>query len=299
VSAADSVSLVQRTVAILDAGVVTSHALSRLCGHWCWYFLVRRPFLSILRECYRFIAIFNTNLDVKVIWSSIRRELLMCCCIVPLLQIDFGCNLCSRFVATDASSTGFGVVANSSNGVSSELESVLYKLSSHVGIGVMECSSASFGVVGALAAIIDSVTVPFISAQPVLALTSTSRYQQQYEICQLVQRVVELTDFIVIMNGQWKYAGEHINVLEMHSVLLAVKWLTSLLCVRGRGRKIIMLVDNSCVVYSVRKGRSSSLPLLKMLRRLAAFMVTMDIAIQMIYVPSALNPADAPSRITI
>jgi hypothetical protein len=130
VSTADSVSLVYRTINILDGEFVTSHALSRLCGHWCWYFLVRRQFLSILNQCYRFIAIFNTCLDVKRIWSTIHRELLLCCMVVPLLQLDLSTQLCDRFLCTDASSTGYGVVSNNSNNMNDELKSILYKLSS-------------------------------------------------------------------------------------------------------------------------------------------------------------------------
>ena len=59
---------------------------------------------------------------------------------------------------------------------------------------------------------------------------------------------------------------------------------------------MLVLVDNSVVLYSMRKSRSSSNKLLILLRRMCAYLLSMNVYLHLVYVPSAINPADDASR---
>ena len=294
----DIISLVSRTVVLLQAGECTSHAMSVLVGHWCWFLLLKRPLLSIMNQCYRFIQTFLKNVDLKYIWSSVHRELLMCCTLASNIQLDLSTQVIDRVVATDASMNGFGMVTNRTNEMDDQLYDKLVQLAVNTGTNSFECESNAFGLVGTVAALVNSSTIPVVSLQPVISLTNTSRMQQHQQIVQLVREISIIVDWVIITRGCWKYNDEstHINELEMSSVLLAVRWLCSLVLVRTSKRKLILLVDNAVTVYAVRKGRSSSLPLLKLLRRITAYCVALDVQLKIVYVPSNLNPADAASR---
>ena len=57
-----------------------------------------------------------------------------------------------------------------------------------------------------------------------------------------------------------------------------------------------LFVDSKVVEGAVSKGRSSSFPLLKILRRLTATLFTSDLRLELDWVPTKENPADEPSR---
>jgi hypothetical protein len=98
-----------------------------------------------------------------------------------------------------------------------------------------------------------------------------------------------------IISSLWRYDDEHINALEMRAVVLAARWILSHpSSIRSR---TLLIVDSSVVYYILRKGRSSSALLLRVYRRLAAFLLAADIYLVPCWVPSAHNPADDASRL--
>lgn len=97
-----------------------------------------------------------------------------------------------------------------------------------------------------------------------------------------------------IMSQRWQNKGEHINVLELRTVLLTVKWMLSYR--RSVARRLLVVSDSSTVVGAVRKGRSSSFQLLLRLRSLAAMLLASGVQLRVEWCPSNLNPADEPSR---
>jgi hypothetical protein len=295
----DLISLISRTRLLLNAGTCTGNEMSIMIGHWCWYLLINRPLLSILNNCYKFIQVFKSYTHVKkALWSSVQRELALLCCLAPLLQMDLSTVVSNRVVATDASMTGYGVMSNRMSEQNSQVDGWLNQLCSHVGLNTFECKSSNFLGTGTVASMIDSITLPYQSDQPVICLTNSNRHQHTIQIAALVVQLVEHVDWVTIMSGCWRFNDEstHINQLELSSVLLAVRWLSSLLTIRSRGRKVIMLVDNAVTKYVVMKGRSSSSPLLKLLRRITTVCIAMEIKLKLVYVSSELNPADAASR---
>ena len=293
------VSLVHRTITLLDQLECTSNQLAILVGHWTWYILLKRSMLSILQRTYRFIQQFRHTAEVKVIWNSIKRELLLLCSLAPLIQVEMNIKVCSRIIATDASMSGYGIMSNNQYASSSQLTEQIFTLAQHVGLHGSNCASITFETNIDIINTIDQLTIPFTIHQPVITSTLMNRIRCDVEISSLVTSIRNSVDWITIMSGCWKFndSSTHINELELHSVLLAVRWLVSLVSIRSRNRKVVILVDNSVSIYSLRKGRSSSMSLLSIIRRISVLLLSMDVVLKVVYIKSNLNPADAASRL--
>jgi hypothetical protein len=226
-------------------GYCTGLELLSLVSSWTWALLVRRPTLSVFAAVYRFVHMARGSVKL---WPSVRRELLCVIGLVPVLSTSWCLPFDSEVLASDASLTGFGVVAAS---VSPDL---LYDLSLR-----------------------DNAVLGDSGLRHIAGLGS------------LLDR-----SWSVIIAAPVRFAA-HINVLEAMALLLAFSWYLSLArpCVP---RRVLCLVDSSVVFYALSKGRSSSLPLLKVLRRLSAFLLASSVFPIPVWVPSDLNPSDAPSR---
>ena len=87
---------------------------------------------------------------------------------------------------------------------------------------------------------------------------------------------------------------EHINVLELRAALLAIHWALSF--PSALDRRVFLLLDSSVALFSLWKGRSSSPPLLLILRKISALLLAGGLSLLCGWLPSAINPADAPSR---
>jgi len=60
---------------------------------------------------------------------------------------------------------------------------------------------------------------------------------------------------------------------------------------------VFLLLDSTVAFFSLWKGRSSSPGLLLVLRKISALLLAGGLSLQPGWVPSAVNPADAPSRL--
>jgi hypothetical protein len=96
-----------------------------------------------------------------------------------------------------------------------------------------------------------------------------------------------------IVSAGWR-DSEHINVLELRALTTGVKWVCS--HPFAVGQRVWVLCDSSVVVGAVSKGRSSSQPVLRRLRHLSAWLLAAGLRLRVTQLPSALNPADEPSR---
>ncbi len=91
----------------------------------------------------------------------------------------------------------------------------------------------------------------------------------------------------------WTFRKEsHINILEMAAVLRLVQR-SSDSC---KARRIVCMVDSHVAKGAASKGRTASLGLGSVLRRLNALCVASSSFLCISYVPTRLNPADDPTR---
>ena len=92
---------------------------------------------------------------------------------------------------------------------------------------------------------------------------------------------------------RWKHK-EHINVLELRAILLAIKYHISHL--RASNCRIFHLTDSYVSMSVVGKGRTSSLRLSKVLKELNALLLAFGLWIVVAHVESGDNPTDGASR---
>ena len=92
---------------------------------------------------------------------------------------------------------------------------------------------------------------------------------------------------------EWRQEA-HINELEASTGVLALRWAAR----SGlfRGRRVLFLTDSRVVLGAFKKGRSSSRRLNHHCKRVAALSFVSGIRPVWSWIPTELNPADAPSR---
>lgn len=96
-----------------------------------------------------------------------------------------------------------------------------------------------------------------------------------------------------VISSHWRWP-EHINKLELRAAHAALRWV--LRHALTRPVRVMLWSDSSVVAGALRKGRSSSAPLNRLLRAVAADLLLSGAALEVDWIPSALNPADGPSR---
>ena len=87
---------------------------------------------------------------------------------------------------------------------------------------------------------------------------------------------------------------EHINLKELRALRAYVRR-------RAKGgyttpQRILVLIDSQVARGAIARGRSPSLPINQALRSILPYVAGSDIQLSVLWVPSALNPSDAPSR---
>ena len=87
---------------------------------------------------------------------------------------------------------------------------------------------------------------------------------------------------------------EHINLLEAEALSKMVRTLVK--DPRCHGHDMLCLCDSQVVVAVLAKGRSSSMALLRKVRRINALLLATRVELQLRWVPSEQNPSDGASR---
>lgn len=120
-----------------------------------------------------------------------------------------------------------------------------------------------------------------------------------------LQRVIGLGDggpqetppkpWAVALSGTWAEPGaEHINALEIRTAGYGVGWALRNIC--SFDGRFVLLTDSSVALGVLTKGRTSSFPLLRCVRRVNALLLATGVRPLVRYVESEANPADLPSR---
>lgn len=87
---------------------------------------------------------------------------------------------------------------------------------------------------------------------------------------------------------------EHINLLELRAILRTLEWRSR--STSFRDCRFLHLSDSQICISVLTKGRSSSRKINRILRKIAAFCLALNIYPLYAWIQSRLNPADAPSR---
>lgn len=260
-------SLIRATLSVLHSPTLSSGVLSHVLGRWTWVMMLCRPTLAVFQHVYRFVQVAKGKRFH--VWPSVRRELRMILSLLPLLTASLDRHHFQRVLASDASSLAAGVVSTSLDDVQ------------HDSLWML-CSSKHHGSLQPLAhsRLVADLPPPL---QQLHALYST-----HYE------RVMH-SSWKVIVSSAWRDTSEHINVLELRAALLALHHAVSY--PSSHSSRVYLLLDSTVAYFSLWKGRSSSPQLLLVLRKISALLLAGDLSLLLGWLPSAVNPADAPSRL--
>jgi hypothetical protein len=269
-------SLMRHTLAVLQRGEVTGATLSHIIGRWTWVILLRRPALAVLQHAYRFIAVAGTRRFT--LWPSVRRELQMLLYLLPLLDATFDAPHFTRVVATDASELAAGVVTSP---LTPALEQLLWPVCSNRRIALLQTQLNTDTAREGLHTDV-SLADPQLDEYRHAMLSFDSFYTSVMD-----------APWRTIVSSAWR-VPEHINALELRAALLAVHWVLSF--PTSLGRRVFLLVDSTAAFFTLWKGRSSSPTLLLVLRKVSALLLAGGLSLLPGWIPSAVNPADAPSR---
>ena len=247
--------------------------------------LLRRPTLAVFKHVYTFAQRYRDSR--QVLWPCVRRELLVVMSLAPLLQCDLRRQAWSNLVASDASMIGSGVV---STPLDVSLELSLWPLMTQP-----ECTLLPINPQMDLSNQPELMPAwPILQAKQPVELYRTTVIDAQ----SIRQEVVNLltspsVHWATAISSPWR-RSQHINELELLSLLLSLRWVLS--HPDSINRQLHVLVDSSSGYFGVNKGRSSSPRMLALLRRFAALTLASGVSVLTGWVPSTLNPADHASR---
>lgn len=260
--------LLADTERVLNNGFATPHDMQRLIGLWVWPCLLRRPLLSILFEVMAFSRLLPTNRRQQLS-EPVRKELNVLLDLFPLMCADLRRPLSKRVYASDASEAGGGVVYSDVNNARA------------FSADVRETRSLK-GWYSELLAVAHTSAgkEEERSSQPLVSASFATRLQG--------------TLFKTAVSTAWRFRNLHINMLEAEAAVLATRHMAT--SPISRNCRVVLLIDSTSALGAVAKGRSSSRLLNNIRRRLAVAEIAANVQILAHWVPSALNPADKPSR---
>lgn len=264
-----TLELARTTLVLLERGQVSGLGLAHVIGRWTWCMLLRRPSLAVLQHVYRYIEVAGRRRFT--LWPSVRRELWMLLGLLPLLHARFDVPTFRHVIASDASELGGGVVCTT---ITPELNQRIWPI----------CSSRAHAYMQTMcnAALVKGQS---LVDHPHLAYASSS-YTAFYND-------VLISRWSTIISSGW-LMPEHINVLELRAVLLAMHWLLSY--PSSHLSRVYLLVDSTVALFALWKGRSSSVHILLILRKINALLLASGVTLLTGWIPSGVNPADRPSR---
>jgi hypothetical protein len=304
-----------KTFALLRRTFVSGLDLSQLVGAWTWAALVRRPALSIFCSVYRFIEAAGRR--VFRLWDSVRRELQIMADIAPLLFASMRQPSFNTLVACDASSTGMGVVAapvdvaslcSASLSLNMPNTSVSGSTRSLSGLNMpnTSVSGSTRSLPEGRANCGDPNGKTYdenrSQSQGKMVFSGSEELSSpalQHAVLATRLRALD-SDFVrsrswrTIVSHRDRFAGDHINVRELRALSLALRWLAS--HPTAVGARVALVSDSLVALFSLIKGRSSAFRLLARLRKIAVVMLAARLQVFAFWIPSADNPADAPSR---
>ena len=236
---------------------VSGRLLASLLGNWSCFMQYRRPTYSVFSSVY--VDQRNMKLDkLSQLPARSRIELLVACCLASSMVVNLRAPIHPKLYATDASTTGGGITVAS---IPKGLSLPLYDM-------------AEFG----------SCHVRLDEPNPVTGL--------QLLQGNLVALLTIPLEWETVLGWDFKH-DDHINLLEAMALLTLIARLCKSKISHSR---VLVLVDSAVLKGAATKGRSSSYRLNTLLRRLTAYLLGYDLYVELLWVQSDANPADAPSR---
>jgi len=206
-----------------------------------------------------------------LVWSSVKRELSVLLGLAPLLSVPISSVILPTSVAVDASLSGAGVVA-------------------------LDTSAPALAPLAALV----SARLDVPAAPP--SFDTTPSHHDHHSAVGTVSSLHLLPSVSALLQSPSRVVAsfpwatqEHINSLELRATLAGLRKLCS--APSSQSSRGVVFTDSAVAFFALRKGRSSSHTLLRRVRPISALLLASGMRVCPVWLPSALNPADAPSRV--
>lgn len=249
--------LVKATLGLVAYSLPVSVGLVQaIVGHWIWYLLLRRPLLAVLSATFAFIHRYEHR--VMPLWQSVRAELLFLCYLSPFVFTDLSRAVSPIALNFDASSSALGVITHR---VPPSALRTFYDTPAR-SIAVMASDATLSPHQATITAMLESTQLTEVAA----------RFS------------APVRDFDINTKEALAAQTSLTHALQRPATLPI------------RHHRVLLIGDNTSVLFALRKGRSPSRALLSVCRRIASLVLANDIILLPYYIDTDRNPADVPSR---
>eukprot|EP00971_Amphidinium_carterae_P265941 5275636-Amphidinium_carterae.1 len=257
-------TLVLCTCRVLRRRFVTCAMIEKLIGYWTHHALFLRLALSVFQDVYTWITRSSHHRHrLRPLPPSVRDELLGMIALWPDLECSLRTAPCPVLFASDASQHLAGVVRST--------------LSLHE--AVLTWSFRPTGVQKGRAILSDA------------GLYQLSRDEVKNEVFEDLMRA---KTFDLVATYRFSKQESHINLKELLAARTALRAAArDPLC---QGTRVTLAIDSQVVVWVLRKGRSSSKKLNRVLQSCLCSSLAGRLRLQPLWVSTENNPADDPSR---
>ncbi|CAE7708857.1 AMY1.1 [Symbiodinium sp. CCMP2592] len=262
---------------------VSAKAVQKLLGHAVHFMMVRRELLSTMRGLYDFVQ--RVGEGKHRLWSNAAREARWISNLLRVCSTDLTRPWSERVSASDASLSGIAVCLRSAS--LSQVSSIGKTRENWRFKGVSPESRPRM--------VLQQPGDPFedpstVKPQGTYSLDPFELSENFYELPQSFMAPEEWH----LAFSQHMQFDEHITLLEGRGIVAAIRHKAR--CLEAFGKRHLHINDNLGMVLAVDKGRSSSMSILKVCRRLACLVIALGASLTCRWVPSEWNVADAGSR---
>lgn len=274
VSAQKRQDLVRLTRASLERSTVSAKAVEHLLGKWVWCMLARRSTLSALNEVFQLVSRARSRGWRYIrVTKRLRMEFQLVCNLAPAMVTPLTSEA-NSVVAFDACLEGYGVTY--APAIAAERDALIESLTvtgcySNVSTDKMEDSIPDA---------VRSTNSWFLEGSP--DTLPVVRGKRKWRVAR---------------HGAWNSLGEHINVYEIKTGLMALEKAISISkSCHSSPKEIFVCGDNTASIGALARGRSSSYTLLRSCRKACVLQLIHNVRVNWIWISTHINPADAPSR---
>ena len=262
---------------------VSGQMIERVIGHCIHFFMLRRECLSVFRAVYDFKQAHYS--DRVTLWKTAAEECRQAAALLLVCFADLKREWHSEVTCSDASLTGTGVCAATydvqqvcKHGSQRELWRYKSKDAAHN-------ARDHFAKADPFS---DISTVSKISA-----VSSWDEFAINDEFVEIPRSFLQSSEWKTLFASRMRMP-EHITLLEGRAVVQTLRHKTR--AQESFHKRHLHLGDNLGMTLCLDRGRAKNKQLLFQCRRVAAFNIAADIEVHHRWIPSELNPADAPSR---
>ena len=264
---------------------VSTLLVQKLLGHAMTICVLNRSGMSIFRRLYDFIEAGGAPRYLK---ADERDECLNFAGLIPMLFADLRRSWSSTLTASDASPEGFGTVEQTVEPGEAKKLGMWNERWRFRRLPAEDWAPRK----RALGRSILSDPSTVIGSDEFMQ--ETDMYVDNDAFPEVPHHVLHPSLWKTKGMGRWRDTKEHITLKEGRACVLALRRLSR--AKRHRDKNHVFFLDNLALVFAIHKGRAHSYDMLRITQQLASLSLVSRIGIRARWIPSELNPADAPSR---